>query len=152
MPDVPLTKSPSMMFISRSCMDEEDFSFQPTNGGKQTTKLITHAPAINSLAFFEVIRFGYVIGCVTAIYRSKEITTKCNMEAVHIQTSTANHILHQTFPNIHIENISYTALKGNTTRPSIRSAQAEKEDITVNLFLILKYDILKIISIFIFKF
>ena len=129
MPDVPLTKFPLMMLLSISCMAEEaDLSFQPTRGGKQTTKLIIHAPAINSLAFFEVIRLGYVIGCVTAIYRSKEITTKCKMDAVHIQTSTANHILHHTFPKIHIEKISYTALKGNTTRPSIKSAQAEIKD------------------------
>ena len=47
------------------------------------------------------------------------------MDAVHIQTSTANHMLHHIFPNIHIENISYTALKGSTTKPSMRSAQAE---------------------------
>ena len=129
MPDVPLTKLPSMILLSMSCIAEEaDLSFQPTKGGKQTTKLITQAPAIKSLAFFEVIRFGYVIGCVTAMYRSNEITTKCSMDAVHIHTSTANHILHQTCPNIHIEKISYTALNGKTTKPSIKSAHAEKEE------------------------
>ena len=59
------------------------------------------------------------------MYLSSEMITKCKMDAVHIQTSTANHMLHHIFPNIHIENISYTALKGKTTKPSIRSAQAE---------------------------
>ena len=59
------------------------------------------------------------------MYLSSEMITKCKIDAVHIQTSTANHMLHHIFPNIHIENISYTALKGSTTKPSMRSAQAE---------------------------
>ena len=70
------------------------------------------------------------MGWVTAIYRSNEITTKCKIDAVHIQTSTANHILHQTLPKIHIVKTSYIALKGNTTRPSIRSAHAKTQNIT----------------------
>ena len=51
-------------------------------------------PAISILAFFEVIKLGYVMGCVTAMYRSSDITTKCKMDAVHIQTSTASQIEH----------------------------------------------------------
>ena len=71
----------------------------------------------------------YIFGRLIKLLRqSKEITTKCSMDAVHIHTSTANHILHQTCPNIHIEKISYTALNGKTTKPSIKSAHAEKEE------------------------
>ena len=58
------------------------------------TKLRIQAPVMSNLAFLEVIKFGYFIGCVTAMYRSSDITTRCKMEAVHIQTSTASQIEH----------------------------------------------------------
>ena len=46
------------------------------------------------------------------------------MEAVHIQTSTANQMEHQTFPKSHILKTSYMAEKGRTMIPSIKSAHA----------------------------
>lgn len=60
------------------------------------------------------------------MYLSREMTTKCRMEAVHIQTSTASHMEHQTLPKSHILKTSYMAENGNTTMPSMRSAQAKE--------------------------
>lgn len=78
--------------------------FSPTSGGKQMTKLSTHSAAIKSLARECDIILGYVIGRVTATYRSREIAHRFKIDAVHIQTSSASHILHQTCPNIHTWN------------------------------------------------
>ena len=54
------------------------------------------------------------------------------MEAVHIHTSTANQMEHQTLPKSHILKTSYMAEKGRTMIPSIKSAHAndtEKKEI-----------------------
>lgn len=60
----------------------------------------THMPAIRDLARLVDIILGYVTGLVTATYRSSDMAHKFRMDAVHIQTSTANQILHHTSPNI----------------------------------------------------
>ncbi|KAF7277529.1 hypothetical protein GWI33_006942 [Rhynchophorus ferrugineus] len=75
-------------------------SFQPTSGGKQMTKLNTHRPPTSIFALDRDMMLGYVIGLVTATYRSNEMAHKFRMDAVHIQTSTANHTLHQTSPKV----------------------------------------------------
>ena len=46
------------------------------------------------------------------------------MDAVHIHTSTANQMEHQTLPKSHILKTSYMAEKGKTMIPSIKSAHA----------------------------
>lgn len=75
-------------------------SFHPTRGGKHITNDKTHIPAISDFARFVDIILGYVTGLVTATYRSSDIAHKFNIDAVHIQTSTASHIRHQISPNI----------------------------------------------------
>lgn len=47
------------------------------------------------------------MGLVTATYLSREMAHKFKMEAVHIHTSTASHILHHTSPNIQTCNKRY---------------------------------------------
>ena len=72
------------------------------------------------------------------------MTTKCSMEAVHIQTSTASQMEHQTLPKIHklwketcevmrylrkyktYLKTSYMAENGSTMMPNMRSAQASE--------------------------
>ena len=66
--------------------------------------LSTQAANMSILARFEVMMLGYVMGCVTAMYRSRLMTTKCRMEAVHVQTSTASQIEHQMRPKIQMLN------------------------------------------------
>lgn len=74
----------------------------PTNCGKQITNDSTQTPATKSLARLVDIMLGYVTGRVTATYRSNDMAHKFNIDAVHIHTSTANHILHHKSPKIHI--------------------------------------------------
>lgn len=64
------------------------------------TKDSTQTPATSNLARLVDMMLGYVTGLVTATQRSNEIAHKFNIDAVHIQTSTANHIRHHKSPNI----------------------------------------------------
>ena len=83
-----------MLLRSEFVPSSSPLSVHPTKGGKHMTKLRIQAPVMSNLAFLEVIKLGYFIGCVTAMYRSSDITTRCKMDAVHIQTSTASQIEH----------------------------------------------------------
>ena len=56
------------------------------------------------------------------------------MDAVHIHTSTANHMEHQTLPKSHILKTSYMAEKGKTMIPSIKSAHANDTGKKKNFF------------------
>ena len=56
------------------------------------------------------------------------------MDAVHIHTSTANQMEHQTLPKSHILKTSYMAEKGKTMIPSIKSAHANDTEKKRNFF------------------
>lgn len=51
---------------------------------------------------------------------------RLRMEAVHIQTSMANHMEQKTSPKIQISKISHTAENGSTAMPTMRSATARE--------------------------
>lgn len=74
----------------------------PTSCGKQMTNDSTQTPATNILARFVDMMLGYVTGRVTATYRSSEMAHRFRIDAVHIHTSKASHILHHKSPKIHI--------------------------------------------------
>lgn len=80
--------------------DDDDLLLNPTSGGRQMTNDNTHTPNTRSLARFVDIMLGYVTGRVTATYLSSEIAQRFRMDAVHIQTSSANQIWHQSSPKI----------------------------------------------------
>lgn len=106
-------------------------------------------PAIKDFAFFVDIMLGQVTGRVTATQRSSDMAHRFSIDAVHIQTSTASQMRHQTSPNIqtcHRErgeerdfnfvyfgkysslltlNTSQVAENGSTARPTSKSATAK---------------------------